>query len=235
MAQTVIQIIKRAYRLIGVYSIGETPTADESADGLTALNAMLDEWATESLMAYIKTLDNITLTPGVSVYTIGATGSVVSARPESIDESTYIDYLGVSYPVSVVSLAEYNAITLKNTSTTMPCVLWYKNDFPNGTLTLWPTPSVNVTLKLWSAKPLGGYLNLTDSVSLPPGYENAITFNLAMALAAEFGTAIPITVAKTAATSKKKLKRSNYEPLKMGFRGDIPSHGVFNVSTGMVQ
>lgn len=235
MAKTVIDIIKRAYKLIGVYSIGETPTADESTDGLTALNAMLDEWATEPLMAYVKTLNTITLTSGVSVYTIGETGTIISPRPDSIDESTYIDYLGVSYPVSVVSMAEYNAITLKDTTTTMPCVLWYKPDFPNGTITIWPTPSANVTLKLWSIKPLGGYLNLTDMVSLPPGYENAITFNLAIALAAEFSAPIPITVAKTAISSKKKLKRANYESLKMSFRSDIPSHGVFNVFTGMVQ
>jgi hypothetical protein len=235
MSRTVIDIIKRAYKLIGVYSIGETPTADESIDGLTALNAMLDEWATESLMTYVKTLDTITLTPNTSVYTIGPTGTTVAGRPEAIDDSSYIDYLGVSYPLTVVSMAEYNAITLKTTTTTMPCVLWYKDDFPNGTVTLWPTPTVSMSMKLWSIKPLGGYLNLTDVVTLPPAYENAITFNLAMALAMEFNAPIPAMLAKNAVTSKKKIKRINYEPLKMGFRGDIPSHGVFNVFTGMVQ
>lgn len=42
---TCIDLIKRAYRLIGVYSIGEAPSADEAIDGLNALNAMMGDCA----------------------------------------------------------------------------------------------------------------------------------------------------------------------------------------------
>ena len=207
MSRTVIDIIKRAYRLLGVYSIGETPSADESSDGLAALNAMLDEWATEPLLTYVKSLDSITLIPNTSVYTLGATGTVVTSRPETIDDSSYLEWLGVSYPMSVATLEEYNSLTLKDTTSTVPFVLWYKDDYPNGTLTVWPTPSVAMTLKLWSIKPLGGFTSVTDVIALPAGYENAITFNLAMALAAEFTVAAPPLVAKEAALSKKRLKQ----------------------------
>lgn len=113
MSRTVIDIIKRAYRLIGVYSIGEAPTSDESSDGLEALNAMLDGWATEPLLTHVKTLDSITLIPNTSVYTIGASGTTIATRPLEIDDSSYLEWLGVSYPLAVATMDEYNAIVSK--------------------------------------------------------------------------------------------------------------------------
>lgn len=233
--RTVIDIIKRAYRLIGVYSIGETPTADEAVDGQAALNAMLDEWAAEGLMTYAKSLDTINLVANTSVYTLGATGTIVTVRPNEIDQSSYIEYLGVSYPMSIATLDDYNSITLKGTTSTMPFLLWYKEDYPNGTLTVFPTPILPLTLKLWSIKPVSSFNNLTDLVSFPPAYENAITYNLACILAVEFGMPIPNLMVKYAALAKKKIKRQNYEPVIMDFRSDIPQHGVFNMSIGMVR
>lgn len=233
-AVTCIDIIKRAYRLIGVYSIGETPTSDEAVDGFSALNAMLDEWTTESLMASVKALDTITLSAGVSAYTLGESGDIVTTRPDTLLDSSYIEYSGVSYPMTIATLAEYNAVTLKNENTTMPFMLWYDPTFPNGTLTVFPTPTAPVTLKLWSIKPIG-FANLTDTIDLPPAYENAITFNLALALAMEFSAVVPPLLGKSAALAKKKIKRRNYEPIVLGFRSDVPTQGVFNISTGMVQ
>jgi len=234
MSRTVIEIIKRAYKLIGVYSIGETPTADESVDGLTALNAMLDEWTAENLMASVQVLDTISLSAGVSVYTLGATGTVVTGRPDTIDNSCYIEYLGVSYPMTLATLDEYNSVVLKGTNSTMPFMLWYNPTFPNGTLTVFPTPSVPLTLKMWSIKPIS-YVNLTDTVALPPAYENAITFNLACALAVEFGMPVPNMLEKNAAMAKKKVKRRNYQPIILDFRSEIPMNRVFNFNVGMVQ
>lgn len=234
MSRTVIEIIKRAYRLIGVYSIGETPTADESIDGLAALNAMLDEWSTENLMSSVQVLDTISLSANVSTYTLGATGTVVTGRPDILADSSYIEYLGVSYPMTIGTLDEYNSVTLKNTNTAMPFMLWYNPTFPNGTLTVFPTPTLALTLKLWSIKPIS-YVNLTDTVALPPAYENAITMNLACALAAEFGMPIPPMLGRNAAMAKKKVKRRNYQPIILGFRSDIPTQGIYNIYTGMVQ
>lgn len=234
MPRTVIEIIKRAHRLIGVYSIGETPSSDESVDGLIALNAMLDEWATENLMTSVQVLDTIPLTANVGSYTIGATGAVVTGRPDTLSDSSYIDYLGVSYPLTIATLEEYNAIVLKTTTSTMPFMLWYNPTTPNGTLTVFPKPTLSMTLKLWSIKPIA-YVNLTDTVALPPAYENAIAYNLACTLALEFGMPVSNMLAKNAAMSKKKVKRRNYQPIVMGFRADIPSQSGFNIDTGMVQ
>ena len=39
-------------RLIGTIATGETPTADETADGLLVLNDMLENWSTETLSVW---------------------------------------------------------------------------------------------------------------------------------------------------------------------------------------
>lgn len=228
---TALDLIKRAHRLIGVYSIGETPSADECADSLMALNAMVDSWANEKLMIPVATLDSITLTPSQASYTIGPTGTVVSGRPISVDGSSYLEWLGVSYPLSVLTLQEYNAIRLKSLNTTLPCALWYKPDYPNGTLTLFPVPTVPMTLKLWSWKPLSSF-TLTGDISLPPGYEKALAYNLAVELAPENEVQVPMAVARQAATSKKLIKRTNLEVPQLALEIPLSTGGRFNIYTG---
>lgn len=41
---TALDVIRRAMRLIGAIAEGEVPTAEQAADGLTSLQAMLGEW-----------------------------------------------------------------------------------------------------------------------------------------------------------------------------------------------
>ncbi|MBI2725400.1 MAG: hypothetical protein HYX42_04035 [Polaromonas sp.] len=231
----VLDLIKRAYRLIGAYSIGETPSADESADGLTALNAMLDDWANEKLMLYAPTLDAITLTPGLATYTVGPTGSTVSDRPMEIDPASYIQYNSLSYPLDVVTLAEYNALTLKSLATLIPDTLWCNPTFPNATITLYPTPTAAMTLNLWSWKQLTAFSAITDAVLLPPGYENAIVYNLAEALAPENELPIPAAVHLRATGSKRGLKRTNFVPPMLSLAGvGQLGGGRFNILAGRV-
>jgi hypothetical protein len=229
MSRTVIDIIKRAYKQIGVYSIGETPTADEAVDGLAALNAMLDEWATEQLIVN-KVLDTIPLTANVGSYTIGASGDVVTARPDTIDSSSYFESGGVSYPITVLSLDAYNDLTQKGLGSSIPCAIWYNPTYPNGTITVYPKPTAAMTLNLWSIKP-AGYVNLTDVMSLTPAEENAITKNLACELALEFGMPASPLLLRGAASAKKKIKRRNYQPHIM--ESNYPIQGRFNIDTGV--
>lgn len=205
---TCIDLIKRAYRLIGVYSIGEAPTADESIDGLTSLNAMLGDWANEGLMVYASTTDAIPLIANNGVYTIGASGDFPANRPQEVLNASYIQYGLVSYPLAILTKEQYNNIQVKSVGG-IPTSMMYSADFPNGTITLYPVPQATMTLNLVSKKLLNVFQNLTDVVSLPPGYENAVVFNLAKYLSAEFGQPLPIQVARQAAGSKRTIKRTN--------------------------
>lgn len=229
---TAQKMLQRSLRLIGVYGSTDTLSAEEGIDGLATLNAMLDEWANENLMISAATLDVITLQPNVSVYTIGPTGGTVSNCPVEIDSASYIQYNSISYPLDLLTLAEYNDITLKNLTTLIPDSLWFNPTFPNGVITLYPVPAAVMTLNLWSFKQIAYFPSLTSVVALPPGYENAIVYNLAEALAGEYGVPVPAIVGKLAWVNKKKVKRINYVMPLLDINVGTSTGGRFNILGG---
>lgn len=229
---TAQKMIQRSLRLLGVYGPSDVMTADEAIDALGSLNAMIDEWANDRLMITGATLDAITLQPGVKTYTIGPTGGTVSNYPVSIDIASYIQYNSLSYPLSILTLAEYNALTLKALSTLIPDSLWYDTTFPNGTITLYPVPAAVMTLNLWSWKKITNFPGLTSLLTLQPGYENAIVYNLCLALAAEYGVPVPAVVLSMAGTTRKKIKRTNFAPQMLQVDVGTTGRGYFNILGG---
>lgn len=225
---TALDIIKRAMRLLGVYSIGETPSSDESADSLRSLNSMLDSWSTENLFVYAKTLDAIPLTANNGTYTIGPSGSTMSARPVEVSNASYIDFQGVSYPLRIDTLKDFSNIPVKALIAGIPCEMYVLPNMPNATLQLWPVPSAAMTLNLWSNKLLQYFANLTDVVSLPPGYERAITYSLAEELGPEFDVAVSADIVKKAAQARKNIKRINAEVPRLMMPYGVPSRGYVN-------
>ncbi len=223
---TALDIIKRAMRLQKVYSIGEEPSADEAQDMLQALNSMLESWATENLFIYAKTLDSIPLTANVASYTVGPTGGFVTERPIFVDNSSYIDYQGVSYPLQVWAESEYNQITVKTVGG-IPCGVWTLMNYPDIQLTLWPVPSQAMTLNLWSNKIIRSFPDLTTDVALPPGYERSLAFALAEETAAEFGIQLEPSVVVKAAQARKNLKRINTTVPLLTMPYGIPNHNGY--------
>lgn len=203
---TVNDILKRAQRLIGVSSIGESLSADEAADGLTALNSMLASWANEKLMLF--KFETIGTTQTAQSFTIGATGDVVTTRPLEI-VSAYRRQGNIDVPVMVGNRIDYEDTVLKSQAGPVQMV-YYKPTFPNGTVFVWPVP-VGETLFLTLQQPLTAFTTVTDVISLPPGYDEAITFNLAVLLAPEYETEAPPSVMRRAMASKKILKSVNNE------------------------
>jgi hypothetical protein len=231
---TALDIIKRSMRLAGVYSLGEEPSAEETTAGLAALNSMIETWANSSLLIYSQTLDAIPLVANTSVYTLGPAGTFVTTRPIEVLNTSYVVYQTVSYPAPLMTLEEYNSIPFKTQTAEFPWQIWYEPDYPAGTLTVYPTPSQASTLNLWSLKPLTGFTNLTDTVDLPPGYYDALCFNMAVVFGPEFdGSSIPDSVIRNAANFKRGLKRTNYRPLVMPLpTAVLPVNGWVNWRDG---
>ena len=80
-------------------------------------------------------------------------------------------------------------------------------------------------------------MNQSDTVSVPPGYADAIRYNLAVKLAPEWGRTITPEVAEMARTSKAAIQRLNLpapvmlcDPAMLNRRLDAP--GYPNILTG---
>jgi len=206
---TALDIIKRSLRLATVLGSGETLSAEDSQDGLTALNSMVESISNGRLLIHTLTLDSFALTSGDGEYSIGATGDIASTRPINVDESSYILKGTISYPLRLIDASDYNAIGDKAADGDIPEYLWYRASYPNATLTFYPVPGAGCTLKLWSWKALSTFADLTTTVSLPPGYEEMLAFNLAANIGPEYGVDVPMWVIKQASVTKKRIKRTN--------------------------
>lgn len=225
---TAVDLIERAMRLLGVYAVGETISADEAQTGLVALNSLVDGLANTNLLIYVKSLDQITLVANQASYSIGPTGTdLVTTRPVEVMQSSNVTYQGVTYPLTKWTLQDYNTISIKTIAGT-PGVLYPEMSYPDMTVYLWPAPGVaGMTLNLWSNKALSSFPALTTTVSLPPGWEKMLTFLLAEDLAAEFQVPVPAAVLKQASMIRKNIKRTNKQVPLMAMPYGIPANNTW--------
>jgi hypothetical protein len=218
---TCLDIIKGSMRLLGVLDPNEQPSASEAQDALFALNALIDTWKTEALMVYAILPQTFALVGGQKTYTLGPSGNWNTERPVKID-SMYLQYTdATSGPpplnllVVLLNQDQYNAIIVPNTTTTIPTAAYIDDGFPLRTVSFWPVPTVDYDINLFTWSLIDGFDSVTDDVSLPPGYERLIRFNLALELAPEFGRQPSQIVAAGALSSKAAVKRNNVKPLYM--------------------
>lgn len=213
---TAQDLISSALRLIGVQASGESLGANEATDGLSSLNDMLDSWSTNNLLIPNKVKEVFSLTPSKQAYTMGTSVSPDwnTARPMWI-ENVYVQQGAGSntldLPVQIYTKDQWASIPTKQTQTVYPTYCYPEGTYPNETLNFWPIPSTSESVVIYSAKALA-HLGLSTTISLPPGYNRALRYCLAVELAPEFGATIPEAVAAHAAASIADIKRVNHRP-----------------------
>lgn len=207
---TALSIIQRAMRLAGVIGKGETPDADESADGLVALNAMLDAWQIERLYVYQIVQGSYTWPASTTSRTIGSGGNFTDQRPVKIDSAFTVDGDSNWREVRVLqNRTEYDSIIIKTTESTYPAYLFMDSANPLGVIYLYPVPSAALTLKLNTWQTLQSFAALTTALALPPGYQRAIEFSFAEEFGPEFGVTISADVKRIAGMARAAIKTLN--------------------------
>lgn len=229
-------MILRALQLLGEKRIGASLSSDEQTAHLASLNALMESWSLERLMCYQLLEESKALTTSDGTYTIGSGGDWDTARPTKIVQAWIRDSDSQDSPVKIVSAEAYNLIVTKTTDGTYPMYLYYDAAFASSlaTIYLWPEPSASLTLHISSWKQLQTFALISTTVVLPPGYQRAIEFNLAIELAGGFKSVSP-EVAKIARDSKAAIKRLNMPDVFMRMdAGVVPVRGVpgTNIFTG---
>ena len=204
-------LINGALRLLGVLAEGETPSAETSADALTAMNQMIDSWNTERLSIY-NTQDQTFNWPTDEITrTLGPTGNFVGNRPVLLEDSTYYrdPSTNVSFGIKFINQQQYDGIAVKTVTSTYPQVIWVNMTMPNITMTIYPKPTRLLEWHFISVQELTQPATLATDIVLPPGYQRAFRYNLACELAPEFGVEPSRQVQRIAMVSKRNLKRIN--------------------------
>lgn len=228
--------INGALRLIGQLAEGETPSAETSADALTALNQMLDSWSAQRLHVFSTQDQTFTWNASIATRTLGPSGDFVGNRPVMVDDATYFKVNNLSYPLQLVNEDQYNSIALKGSTSTYPGVMWVNMNMPDITMTIYPVPTMAIEMHIISVVELTEPASLATELVIPPGYLRAYRFNLACELAAEFGVEPSPRVKRVADTSLRAIKRINNPRDLMSMPYSLMSHrrGNFNIFTGNV-
>ena len=214
---TALQIIQSALRTLGVLASGEAPSAAESSDALLALNNMIDSWSTQSLLIPNQIREVFALVSGQQTYQMGVGASdfntsrpmqIIRALIQLTNESPVVEL-----PMEILTMEQYAGIILKGSTSVFPLSLYSDNANPMTTISVWPVPTDSSNnLVLYSWKPLVDIAAINTTLSLPPGYQRALIYNLAMELSSEYGRSPSQEVSGFALTSKAEIKRMNHRP-----------------------
>lgn len=197
---TVQQFVESTLRLIGVLDAGETPSTNESNHAFDVLNQLLDSWSAAGVP-----IPSLTLTP---ISMTGAASYTVTPRPMQIRGVQSVSS-GVAQDVTPASAAEWASFRDQTLTGKFATRYYYDADLTTPTIRLWPIPVTGGTLNLFTLQPLTRFTNLSATVSLPPGYEHALRFAFALALAPEYGSVLSPEVAQNAAEAKAAIGSLN--------------------------
>jgi hypothetical protein len=134
-------------------------------------------------------------------------------RPLRIN-SAFVRVSSLDYPVVPLNVEQYELIGFKTLQGPWPRFLYYQPSGPVGNITYWPVPGSG-EMHMFAETVLANFQSLSDTVTLPQGYNMAIRWNLAELLMPEYGKNDPVIaqmIMKNAADSRAWIKRTNMTP-----------------------
>jgi hypothetical protein len=243
MQITINDLLRRSFRMIGVLRRGFQPSTSDIIDALVVLNAMLEGWATDELNLFTVFIAQYDLTPSKQSYTIGpSSGDFTAARPVRIDRANLIILSNpqqpLRKPLQILNSQGWAAIKLQTVQSVIPIQLFYDPTYPLGTLYLWPMPTLAYQLELFTFQALAGsFSSGSQTFDMPPGYLDAVAYNLAVRLSSEWQKPLRQDVVALASESLAMIQRLNDQtPLMECDAGVMPfgssRAGAFNRLTG---
>ena len=204
---TTEDLIHAAARTATIIASGEELSTEEKDDALIALNMLVASWSALQIPLYELKKQTVTMT--------GAASYALSTRPIRIKSASVITSAGTTQPTKVATADEWHAIGDKTRTGAYAEALFCDFGYPTATAYLSPKPGAG-SLELWQYEALTAFAALDTAISLPPGYERALTFALAIDLAPQFGRPIDPTVQAVANEATAAIARANEAALGGG-------------------
>lgn len=177
------EIIARAFRQLGQIEPGESPSAEQLAQGIEALNNMVQAWEADGIKLWRLTPVEITLADGDNDYSTPSDPPIF----DICDAFYRLD--SEDLPLRVVNYIEFLRIQDKEEVGEPLWVALQGTDVP--TLHVWPTPDSAVAGKkiVLSAIIRGkDFDTAAGTADFPKHWINALTFGLALDLSPEYLT-----------------------------------------------
>ncbi len=199
-----ISICTRALRLLRLYGVGETPSADDLDLAFKSLNYLLDSMSASRSFVPVQQLRSFPTT-GAQSYTIGPTGDIAAPRPTMLGVNNTVQLGENEFTLKVLTQEDYQNIGYK-ASAGMPECIALSLTAPNATLYVWPVSS-GYTINLRTIEPLTQFADINTNVDLLPGYAEYLMYELAKILAPEFNVQADNAVIYRASVLKSAINK----------------------------
>lgn len=218
-------LAKKSLRSINAAPRAGEVSPEDTAIAFEAANDMLDAWAAKRLTIFHTQRKVYALTANkgtpTNPYTIGPGGNFDQARPLWIPTAMCLVPGDDPYEfeLDVVNQDTYARISLKAIGSALPSKLFYDARFPSsgatvglGQIFLYPVPdgSQSLSLVLYTPLALTAFADIdTTDYTFPPGYAEAMRYQLAIRLAIELGYPLTPDLSEMAATTFGVIQRPN--------------------------
>ncbi len=215
MAITARQIITGALDLIGAKAVGEPIPAADAQDALRRMNNMMSGWNLLPLMSPLVAREVFALTANQSTYTIGPGGDFDTARPTALEGAGLLlnsSSPPIEIPRALMTDDAYEALQVKALTSALFTDVYFNATWADewATVFLWPTPTTaDNSLVLYRRSHVAGFADLSTGYLLPPGYADAIEYNLAIRLAVPYTRPVDPELKEQAGTFLGMVKRQN--------------------------
>lgn len=230
------EIINLTLNDSGVLGVGQTPQPADTNNSLKRLNMMLNQWKRRRWLVY-HLLDLSTPMDGSEFYTIGVGATINYPRPDQID-AAFVRQVSQSqpnqpdYPLRIIkSYEEYSRIALKRLSAGPSRALFYDSGYPEGKIYPYPLASSQYELHVIVKAELDNANSLTDTIILPPEYEQAIYANLMRITRMAYRLPADKEVNTLAAATLETLRTANYQVPSLIMPAAVQGTGAYNIFT----
>lgn len=181
-------IIKAALRKLGRLSRGQSPDAQQLADGQEALNAIVAEFTTLGMPLWARSDFTLPLVNGQNTYTFGVGQAVNIPFPLRIHGIVLRNSSGGVISMFPVARDDFNLLNVTSTGT--PVNYTYQPLVNYGVLKLWPTPDASIVSQyscvITYQRPFQGFTSAAETPDFPQEWQNALIYALAVSLAPEY-------------------------------------------------
>lgn len=130
---------------------------------------------------------------------------------------------GLDYPITILSLEEYESIGLKTLNGPWPKALYYQPSELLGTIYLWPNPAQG-EMHLFTSTLFRTFGDLYGDLQFPEGYNMCLRWCLAERMMPMYGKVNQVQIAQIsayAAQAKATIKRTNMKPPQVSKYPDV--------------
>lgn len=248
-----VELATKSLRTIGAVGQGVPVSDNDIQVAFEACQDMFDAWAAIRVTIYqtLKKVFPLVANQGGpdTPYTVGLGGDFNIQRPTWIPEANLFVQTtnpGFRIPLAILTPDQYARISIQSLSSALAQALYFDGKFDTsgpdvglGQIFLYPVPNGQqpCSLELYLPTPMQGFADMaTTDYTFPPGYAEALRYQLAKRLASEFQRPLSAETADLCVSTWAVIERNNVPVPVMRSDWGVPGAnqytGLFNWRTG---